>query len=155
MLTLQIAVLWLSQLNTCASFSSYLSEVMRIYICLNCFTYSHVSSLITKEISNLGPKYMDLRQWNRCLTLPKRENSISGDDYQISMMLTVRSYINQGPVVQSIVSLTSSLRGQLIKCFMTLLPNTYWYFLLKKWEKLLRCKNFTFFQQKIMANFRY
>ena len=27
---------------------------------------------------------------------------------------------NQGPVVQSIVSLTSSLKGQLIKCFMTL-----------------------------------
>ena len=26
----------------------------------------------------------------------------------------------QGPVVQSIVSLTSSLRGQLVKCFMTL-----------------------------------
>ena len=25
--------------------------------------------------------------------------------------------INQGPVVQSIVSLTSSLRGQLVKCF--------------------------------------
>ena len=28
--------------------------------------------------------------------------------------------INQGPVVQSIVSLTSSLRGQLVKCFMIL-----------------------------------
>ena len=28
--------------------------------------------------------------------------------------------MNLGPVVQSIVSLTSSLRGQLIKCFMTL-----------------------------------
>ena len=28
--------------------------------------------------------------------------------------------IKQGPVVQSIFSLTSSLRGQLIKCFMTL-----------------------------------
>ena len=27
---------------------------------------------------------------------------------------------NQGPVVQSIVSLTSSLRGQLVKCFTTL-----------------------------------
>ena len=27
---------------------------------------------------------------------------------------------NQGPVVQSIVSLTSSLRGQLVKCFATL-----------------------------------
>ena len=26
----------------------------------------------------------------------------------------------QGPVVQSIVSLTSSLRGQLVKCFTTL-----------------------------------
>ena len=29
-----------------------------------------------------------------------------------------------GPLLQSIVSLTSSLRGQLVKCFMTLLPNT-------------------------------
>ena len=28
--------------------------------------------------------------------------------------------ISQGPVVQSIVSLTSSLRGQLVKCFTTL-----------------------------------
>ena len=27
---------------------------------------------------------------------------------------------NQGPVVQSIVSLTSSLKGQLVKCFITL-----------------------------------
>ena len=30
------------------------------------------------------------------------------------------SYNCLGPVVQSIVSLTSSLRGQLVKCFMTL-----------------------------------
>ena len=29
-------------------------------------------------------------------------------------------HIEQGPVVQSIVSLTSSLRGQLLNCFMTL-----------------------------------
>ena len=36
-----------------------------------------------------------------------------------------------GPVVQSIVSLTSSLRGQLDKYFMTLLLNTL-KFLLKK-----------------------
>ena len=28
--------------------------------------------------------------------------------------------LDQGPVVQSIVSLTSSLRGQLVKCFTTL-----------------------------------
>ena len=32
------------------------------------------------------------------------------------------------PVVQSIVSLTSSLRGQLVKCFTTLLPNTVIFF---------------------------
>ena len=31
----------------------------------------------------------------------------------------------QGPVVQSIVSLTSFLRGQLVKCFMTLLLHIY------------------------------
>ena len=29
-------------------------------------------------------------------------------------------FVNQGPVVQSIVSLTSSLRGQLVKFFTTL-----------------------------------
>ena len=40
----------------------------------------------------------------------------------------------QGPVVQSIVSLTSSLRGQLVKCFMTLLPNTLIFFVEKMRE---------------------
>ena len=39
---------------------------------------------------------------------------------------------NMGPVVQSIVSLTSSLRGQLVKCFMTLQPNTLKFFVKKK-----------------------
>ena len=35
--------------------------------------------------------------------------------------IKINSFTNhQGPVVQSIVSLTSSLRGQLIKCFTTL-----------------------------------
>ena len=29
-------------------------------------------------------------------------------------------FTDKGPVVQSIISLTSSLRGQLIKCFVTL-----------------------------------
>ena len=31
-----------------------------------------------------------------------------------------KAWTKQGPVVQSIVSLTSSLRGQLVKCFTTL-----------------------------------
>ena len=52
--------------------------------------------------------------------------------------------LNLGPVVQSIVSLTSSLRGQLVECFTTLYQ-LHWYFLLKKWEKLLHCKNFSHF----------
>ena len=34
--------------------------------------------------------------------------------------LSVNVIVDQGPVVQSIVSLTSSLRGQLVKCFKTL-----------------------------------
>ena len=54
---------------------------------------------------------------------------------------------DQGLVVQSIVSLTSSLRGQLVKCFTTLWPNTL-IFLLKKSEKLLHCKSFTHFFNK-------
>ena len=40
----------------------------------------------------------------------------------------------QGPVVQSIVSLTSSLRGQLIKCFMTFSPNILIFFVEKMIE---------------------
>ena len=54
-----------------------------------------------------------------------------------------------GPVVQSIVNLMGSLRGQLIMCFKLYYPIP-WYFLLKKWEKLLHCKSFShFFQQNI------
>ena len=60
---------------------------------------------------------------------------------------------DQGPVVQSIVSLTSSLRGQLVKCFMTLLPNTL-IFLLKKCEKLLHCKSFSHFPTKNIGKFK-
>ena len=41
---------------------------------------------------------------------------------------------NLGPVVQSIVSLTSSLSGQLVKCFTTLLPNTRIFFVEKMRE---------------------
>ena len=39
-----------------------------------------------------------------------------------------------GPVVQSIISLTNSLRGQLVKCFMTLLPNTHIFYVEKMRE---------------------
>ena len=63
--------------------------------------------------------------------------------------------IDQGPVVQSIVTLTSSLRGQLIKCFMTLLPKILIFFVEKMREAFALQKLLTFFRQKILANFRY
>ena len=40
----------------------------------------------------------------------------------------------QGPVVQSIVSLRNSLRGQLLKCFTILKPNTLIFFVEKMRE---------------------
>ena len=55
----------------------------------------------------------------------------------------IESNTQQGLVVQRIVSLTSSLRGQLIKCFTTLQPNTLKFFVEKMGEKLL-----TFFNKK-------
>ena len=50
-----------------------------------------------------------------------------------------------GPVVQSIVSLTSSLRGQLVKYFTTLLLNTLIFFVEKMREAFALQKLFTFF----------
>ena len=38
----------------------------------------------------------------------------------IAAAILKQASLNQGPIVQSIVSLTSSLRGQLVKCFTTL-----------------------------------
>ena len=43
----------------------------------------------------------------------------------IYVMLGVLLDVCLGPVVQNIVSLTSSLRGQLVKCFTTLLTNIF------------------------------
>ena len=59
------------------------------------------------------------------------------------------------PVVQSIVSITSSLRGQLINCFMTLWPNTLIFFVEKMREAFALQKLLTFFQPKILAYIRY
>ena len=51
-----------------------------------------------------------------------------------------------GPVVQSIISLMISLRGQLVKYFTTL------YFVEKNEKKLLHCKSFShFFNKKVLA----
>ena len=61
---------------------------------------------------------------------------------------------DQGPVVQSMVSLTSLLRGQLVKCFTTLLPNILIFFVEKMREAFALQKLLTFFQQKILAYLR-
>ena len=58
-------------------------------------------------------------------------------------------------VVQSIHSITSLLRGQLVKCFMTLQSNTLIFFVEKMREAFAVQKLLTFFQQKVLANFRY
>ena len=62
---------------------------------------------------------------------------------------------HKGPVVQSILSLTSSLRGKLVKYFMTLLLNTLIFFVEKMREAFALQKLHTFFQQKILDYFRY
>ena len=59
-----------------------------------------------------------------------------------------REINDQGPVVQSIVSLTSSLRGQLVKCFTALLPKTLIFFVKKMREAFALQKLLIFFQQK-------
>ena len=53
-----------------------------------------------------------------------------------------------GPVVQSIVSLTSSLRGQLVKCFTTLLLSTLIFFVekMRKASHIFSAKNIGIFQ---------
>ena len=53
---------------------------------------------------------------------------------------------HQGPVVQSIVSITNSLRVQLVKCFTTLLPNTLIFFDEKIREAFALQKLLTFLQ---------
>ena len=58
-----------------------------------------------------------------------------------------------GPVVQSIVSLTSSLRGQLVKYFMTLSPNKQIFFVHKMREAFAMQNLLTFFQQKNIGVF--
>ena len=59
-----------------------------------------------------------------------------------------RATENQGPVVQNIVSQTSSLRGQLVKCFVTLQPTTLKFFV----DKIREASHI--FQQKILVYLR-
>ena len=74
--------------------------------------------------------------------------------FLINVMVELPFLNNQGPVVQSIVSLTGSLRGQL-KCLTTLCPNTPIFFVERMKEAFALQKLLTLFQQKILVYFRY
>ena len=58
------------------------------------------------------------------LVVPERDKPVadplSQSCHGILQRFLIEHQISTIPVVQSIVSLTSSLRGQLVKCFMTL-----------------------------------
>ena len=84
----------------------------------------------------------------------KRVRNLHGQtkDTKARLHVTVRTL---GPVVQSIVSLTSLLRGQLVKYFTTLLLNTVNFFVEKMREAFALQKLLALFQQKILANSRY
>ena len=66
---------------------------------------------------------------------------------QNRLLKMIHRSANLGPVVQSIISLTSSLRGQLVKHFTTLLLHTLIFFVDKMREAFALQKLFTFSQQ--------
>ena len=72
---------------------------------------------------------------------------------EVFYLVYISEQRDQGPVVQSIVSLTSSLRGQLVKCFKTLLPNTLIFYVEKMREAFALQKLLTFFQTKNICIF--
>ena len=61
--------------------------------------------------------------------------------------------IYQGPIVQSIVSLMSSLKGQLVKCFTTLEANTLTFFVEKMREAFCTAKASHIFSTKNIGIF--
>ena len=67
-------------------------------------------------------------------------------DVQIQMETQNIPFFHLYQVVQSIISLTSSLRGQLVKCLTTLYPTTLIFFVEKMREAFALQKLLTFFQ---------
>ena len=66
-----------------------------------------------------------------------------------------RLYHNQGPVVQSVVSLTSSLRVISLTVLADSIYNILIFFAEKIWVAFALQKLLTFFQQKISAYLRF
>ena len=87
--------------------------------------------------------------------MPRWRRNFSLSMNKTHIAVTIRKTDQQGPVVQSFVSLTNPLRGQLVKCFTTLYPNTLIFFVEKMREAFALQKLLTFFQQKILEYLRY
>ena len=69
--------------------------------------------------------------------------------YMVFLTYTFRNLKDRGPVVQNILSLTTSLRRQLVKYMATTLSNTLVFFVEKNVRIFCTQKIVTFFQQKI------
>ena len=74
--------------------------------------------------------------------------------HELLILFDIKSQV---PVVKSIVSFTSSLRGQVVKYFMTLLANTLisLIFSVEKMRVFALQKLLAFFQFQIMGYFRH
>ena len=95
---------------------------------------------------------LQLCQDGRTLTQPETDNTSATEapEHQFSgpqpiCVKIIPLYL--GPVVQSIISLKSSFRGQLLSV-LGLHDQIHCYFLLKKCKKLLHCKSFSHFFNK-------
>ena len=123
----------------CNNFALQWVTYIHIYIKLLFFEFEWTQRLI--------PEGLSFHESPGILLYEQQKQTHTKEIYNITNVL--------GPVVRSIVSLTNPLRGQLVKCFMTLLPNTLIFFVEKMREAFALQKLLTFFQQKILANLRY
>ena len=126
------------KLLQCKSFSHFFNKK---YQCIWLWSCKHLTSWPLNELVKLtmlwttGPLYFHF-------LLLSQLGLTSGCKFFLLRVDPCKGFVVQGPVVQSIISLMSLLRNQLVKCFTTLLPNKL-KFLLKKCEKLLQCKSFS------------
>ena len=97
--------------------------------------FSRLSFLFSFSLSLWGTAQYRLKY---CLKGPLSPKQPTNQPSLVQWIIMYQSLITksalQGPVVQNIVSLTSWLRSQLVKCFKTLLPNTLISFV-EKWER--------------------
>ena len=82
------------------------------------YTYNILFSIQKKENHSTLSKISSYGIFQRDSRTNSKERSVFEPLKIYCMLLPSIRYL--GPVVQSIVSLTSSLRGQLVKCFTTL-----------------------------------